>query len=210
MHRNRIKLERRDGSTRLNKWKRVAITTVAASILLVCISVLTVRSCFVLERLRFIIHSDEFLVRGAVWHEKGRVGVEFGYASGWKVRNAQGERARRFRSEYYREPARGVGIRLINPVYFNTNGYSTHLPYETAWNRSIEVSYPLLMILAAILPVRWLLGTRRRRTARRLFRGQCPFCGYDLRATPGRCPECGTDPAPAQRPKTATANTSSP
>lgn len=43
--------------------------------------------------------------------------------------------------------------------------------------------------LALILPVCW--TTPRLRSRRRVRRGQCRTCGYDLRASKGRCPECG-------------------
>jgi hypothetical protein len=46
-----------------------------------------------------------------------------------------------------------------------------------------------LVVLTAVAPVQKLLRTLTIR--RRTRQGQCPACGYDLRATPDRCPECG-------------------
>lgn len=49
----------------------------------------------------------------------------------------------------------------------------------------------IVMVPTAILPTGSLINRLRRR--RRHLHGQCPNCGYDLRATPGRCPECGKE-----------------
>ena len=56
--------------------------------------------------------------------------------------------------------------------------------------RYLIVPHWFLMALAAIVPAAWIW--RQERLLRRRNRGQCPCCGYDVRATPGRCPECGT------------------
>ena len=57
--------------------------------------------------------------------------------------------------------------------------------------RGVTLPYWFLVLLTALPPAIW--GRRRvnRRRDRRIRRGFCPQCGYDLRGTPDRCPECG-------------------
>jgi hypothetical protein len=52
----------------------------------------------------------------------------------------------------------------------------------------------LCSFLMTLLPARFQLTTRRRR--KRLQKGLCAKCGYDLRATPTQCPECGAVASP--------------
>jgi len=56
------------------------------------------------------------------------------------------------------------------------------IPYW--WSVPLFAVLPLVRLIGGVL--RWHLRRRARRS------GQCPQCGYDLRATPGRCPECGS------------------
>jgi hypothetical protein len=51
----------------------------------------------------------------------------------------------------------------------------------------------VVFVASGLLTIR--SAHRDLRRIRRKEWGQCPRCGYDLRATPGRCPECGTIPA---------------
>jgi hypothetical protein len=67
---------------------------------------------------------------------------------------------------------------------------------------TISFPHALPAAVFAIAPACWLFFSPHRRRAKRLKRGLCPTCGYDLRATPDRCPERGTE-ASGQKPETA-------
>jgi hypothetical protein len=54
-----------------------------------------------------------------------------------------------------------------------------------------------LMVISLLLIA---LNARNRLTARKIRRGICPSCGYDLHATSHRCPECGIVPAQIKSP----------
>ena len=55
------------------------------------------------------------------------------------------------------------------------------------------VPYWVVVSSLIIPPFAWLVSImiRRKIVARRLVRGLCLRCGYDLRCSEGRCPECG-------------------
>ena len=68
--------------------------------------------------------------------------------------------------------------------------YRTEVGAERTWGAAAPHWFVLLW--TALLPSsRAAAWQRRRRRSRRLRRGLCERCGYDLRATPDRCPECG-------------------
>ncbi len=66
------------------------------------------------------------------------------------------------------------------------------------WHRRLDVAavaVPPWQLAGAfgLMPAIWagLAAVRLARHAARRRHGQCPACGYDLRASPERCPECG-------------------
>ena len=54
-----------------------------------------------------------------------------------------------------------------------------------------DMRMPFWMLVAILGVMPMLTGLRWFRRLRSPRLGLCPFCGYDLRATPERCPECG-------------------
>ena len=83
--------------------------------------------------------------------------------------------------------------------YFRREKQSFGGPQNFGWYWGflvVSTHYWAVAAVSAVAPALWLRAWRRRRRARiRLKLGQCPRCGYDLRATTGPCPECGTSRA---------------
>jgi hypothetical protein len=83
--------------------------------------------------------------------------------------------------------ALGFVIRRLDTLdSFTPSPYPQVVSHEA--DRIVGIPHWLIVVLAAAAPIAWL---RRARIQRRLAKGLCRNCGYDLRATPDRCPECG-------------------
>jgi hypothetical protein len=65
----------------------------------------------------------------------------------------------------------------------------THMRWEFGFH---PIGILTLSLVALLLLCEGALCRSNQRRAARILTGQCPVCGYDLRATPSRCPECGT------------------
>ncbi len=82
----------------------------------------------------------------------------------------------------------------LDRVYWEAPGFidglmdngPAHLPF-----RVFVVSFWLIAPVFALLPATWLITFKWRRSRRRIARGLCGACGYDMRGSEGACPECG-------------------
>ena len=87
----------------------------------------------------------------------------------------------------------GGSLTITNDLHHSFPGLSfsrnSQRPFQGV---AILISFWPLSATTGILPLaRLLLFLRTRSRRRRLSRGLCVTCGYDLRATPYLCPECG-------------------
>lgn len=61
----------------------------------------------------------------------------------------------------------------------------------TLWETEINLPMWEVAAMLAAIPTLWMVGTARQRRHASRRNGNCPACGYDLRASADRCPECG-------------------
>jgi hypothetical protein len=187
------------------------ISTLLSTLFLLASVSFWIYSCFFYEMRQWswLVWNDETPTLKSLTIGSGRGAIYFEYDvdSGTALK----QYIARYQSEY-------AGGRLRSGWM---HGDSSQITYEGFWNGygtpnlhfgfDYDVTQPILgigisyllfpwlvpAVLFAILPLlslRRVLKSRRQDTRR--LRGQCPKCGYDIRASPEVCPECG-HPAPA-------------
>ena len=147
---------------------RRLFTFLSAASLLLCVAVcvLWVRSVSFQEDVWYI--APHWMVR--TYSGNGRLDVWYVRPGGRSVNPGWQHRTTEYPGGY---PVVVFGDRFK----FRSADLSATVPYWAAW------------LVSAVLPVLWAWRSPARRRRRRAAQGQCPACGYDLRATPGRCPE---------------------
>lgn len=190
---------------------RVIFATAALLSLLLCIAAsgLWVRSYAARDELHRITGRDAghagFVQEAQTWYAtSGHVAYTV-QATTWPSRGASGDDPAwrwehgppRWNPSRDTIPRRlGFGAAAQAGIMSSTGIGATSFTYHAVWA-------PCWAIVAAtaVAPAAWLITlTRWHRRRRRVRAGQCPVCGYDLRATPDRCPECGKLTAAPARP----------
>lgn len=79
---------------------------------------------------------------------------------------------------------------LMARIGFQLNDVSWTAPPVAAC-RLTSVTFPYWFAIGVVVLSPLIAATRAARRGRRIRRGECVHCGYDLRGSGGRCPECG-------------------
>src|SRR5204862_6302964 len=115
-----------------------------------------------------------------------------------------------FVTVFYTTLADNDPVRSRGWSFYHQQSRDGHMLFTTGWSRhavvrlpglelrraatfvELAITWPLVMLIALMLPASRLVGRAVRHARRRLRRrsGRCLGCGYDIRATPRRCPEC--------------------